>query len=106
MQLDRVVRFGGGYVGSIDPDGRSIVRGLGIAAPAHLGRLVIGNELEFDVGSGHVRIHYLNGCGRGRCVLERLGDDERHVLPVIANDVVGKRWPRLVDRAGFRRGLV
>ncbi len=75
MQLDRVVRFGGGYVGAIESHRRGIVRRLGIPTPARLGRLVVGDELGFDVGSENVRVIDLDrGCRGGR-FFERLRDD-------------------------------
>jgi hypothetical protein len=87
-------------VPGVDRDRRRGVGLCGIAALAgDLG--LLGDEVRIDVGRFGRVGHSDRVRGRLR-LLERIGDRERDVLPVIANDVVVERRPRLVQHQGVR----
>ena len=106
VQLDRVVRFGRRDVGLIDLHRRARERAVGVAALALQPRrrrerrrddirLVVGFQFGIDVVRLR-RIRHLHRIGGGLGLLERVGDGERDVLAVIANDVVLERRAALV----------
>src|SRR5882762_3721810 len=105
MQLDGIVSLGRQAVGLIHPDLGLGERLLGVAALAF--DLLVRLRREALV---HVRallavrdLHRFRGRHRLR---ERIGDGQRHVLPVIADDVVFERRARLVDARHARAEFV
>ena len=98
MGLDRVVGFRGDPVRHIDRDRRSGETRVGIAALAgDVGR--VGFEVGVDVGFLGL-VGHGDGVGGGLRLLERVGDHERHVLAVVAHDIVVERRSRLVHVHG------
>ena len=101
MQLDRVLGFGRRDVGFVELDGRGIERRFGVAALAlqplvraeggvdRFG-FVVGFELHVDVGLFGL-VADLHGIGGGFGGFESFGDGERHVLAVVADDIVFER---------------
>ena len=85
-------------VGLIELDRRVGQRPVGVAALAVHRRLVVGFEVGIDVRL----FRGIRDAHRIRCRLggfERVGDDERDVLAVIADDIVGQRRAALVAEA-------
>ena len=97
--------FGLGYVGAIDFDGRSIVGSFGVATPAGLGWLC-SSPTSSSSTLGVATSAYVISMSAPAAVASSnvSATTNATYCPVIADDVVGKRRPCLVDCAGIRRG--
>jgi len=90
------------HVGFVERDGRAVERARRVAALA----------FDLQLGARHERVAHvvrrglvadLDGRRRRTRGLERLGDDDCHVLPVVADDVVVEGRARFVDVARINR---